>query len=1266
MRAFEPEWILAAALFATTGLRAAVDAEQSLAMPENATFEIGGDGNFLVDGKPRFLIGNLYYAHYGKGELVHGPGYGAEHAWIYETPPDRAYLQRLGFDTSGGEVSSTWLGKYRDPRRFYQARNAIEWDVAQGCWDSGLPMVVDFTCASWSHGGMKYIDGRKPEASAFVDDCHFIYYSLVTPEGRDLWRDMWRSGAEELKAHGARPYVYELFNEPSYDDRSPAARIAFAEFLSAMWKDDASAMDRAWGSSYGSFSAAAGFKSDRECDGLHVAWHKFREECFKSGVRLGIETIRAVDPDARFCFQPLSRLRDTALVIDAYGLCEISMMPTGGGSLYEDMLIRAISDGKPMIDGEAYLGKTRASHRARLVTEWSRGLNASYYFKWERRMREVDSANPDESLKRQAERFPWLGLSPACVPPEELVGIMNAKRDIFAMQDLFGPRERGTSAAERAATLFSMPTMRRAETTKRRCAAYSETCATALAVDAHVPLDAVFEEQLEKGRLDRYRILVAAGVDSVYDGTPARIEAWVRAGGTLVLSQEAMELDEWGNLRRDQTGFPGVALGESVGGEAETFSFLGADYSAAAHRRVAFAAESGWEVLASLPSGHPAVARCRLGDGFVYYVGVRFPRRGDEGRLVAMLAKPLGVRPTSRSLDYVSGRDVDGIEVHAAKLENGDTGFVVLNTTLASKTIRFIPGADFSSTALLDVSTRTVLGRDGDGAVVLTLPPNEPVVLRGAASEDRLSAALADAPAAWNANGRNEFHHETYDAAYARIPKFLSVATTSTKAFPVDPSRIATIDLREYADVALGDVLKNPPWGTVECAGVPFDFMRPDQNRGFSALTRADGIPVNLRARTLYFLHAGRGAKNGCAIRYLIAFSDGTSAEYEAEAFGSLGDIEVSVPSPLPESLDCAPGWGDAERRGLWVSKWENPYPEKTIATIGISAVGDFSPLVVAISAEAAPNGCGASAYASVPKASSWGGARIAVDKGNGEVSVDFASARGWAGFGLEWKSAPEFPTNAPAADLEFDVRTDGLPVQDMQLKIGSGRYHLLAPFLRKLSKGRWRASVPLEYSNGDATSIGIQLRGECDARCAASFVLGEFRIAWRGERDNPLEFRRFAPDAMDGARCILRDGGAELAVADNDRHWCSLHLRLAEPIPAAGRGELLFEVNSGRTPLGVKGSGRQRLRVAAQFGMPDGKEERLWLEKVRVEGGKVDDNPWTWQTVRVPFAVGIPDGAVDIRRLVLSLLDMPQDGRSGLVFRNFRFEQRQSPGGSD
>ena len=36
--------------------------EPALRMPEGARFEIGPDGSFLVDGKPRFLLGTIFCA----------------------------------------------------------------------------------------------------------------------------------------------------------------------------------------------------------------------------------------------------------------------------------------------------------------------------------------------------------------------------------------------------------------------------------------------------------------------------------------------------------------------------------------------------------------------------------------------------------------------------------------------------------------------------------------------------------------------------------------------------------------------------------------------------------------------------------------------------------------------------------------------------------------------------------------------------------------------------------------------------------------------------------------------------------------------------------------------------------------------------------------------------------------------------------------------------------------------------------------------------
>ena len=1257
----------AAVLLCAFPAPAASDA--SLAMPRGASFEFGPDGNFLVAGRPRFLIGNLYYGGYGASSLVKGPGYGEGDAWIYESMPDRAYLQRLGFDTSGGESSPTWQAKYRDPRRFYQARRGIDWGVAQAYWGSGLPMVVDFTCATWSHGGMKYEKGKKPDERAFVDKCHFIYYSLVTPEGRELWRELWRSGAEELKEHGARPYVYELFNEPSYDDRSPAGRAAFAKFLSNIWKGDASAMDRAWNTSYGSFESASGFKDTNEAMGLAVAWHKFREECFRSGVRLGIATIRDVDPVARFCFQPLSHLHNIVLVAGAYGLCEVAMMPTGGGSLYADIAIRALSDGKPMIDGETYLGRTRTTHRAKLVQEWARGLNASYYFKWERRLNELDKSNPEESLRRLGERFPWLGLNPAFVAPAELVGIMEAKRDIFAMQDLFAPRGRGLPDAKKVATLFSMPTYRVPASSARRCSAYAETCAMAIAEDAHLPLDAVFEEQLEKGRLDRYRLLVASGVDATYDATPGHLENWVRDGGTLVLAQEAMGLDEWGG-ERAKAPFPGITLGENAQGDTSRFAFLGSEYEAVAYRKASFGPE--WETLASLPGGHPAVARRRSGRGAVYYIGVRFPRRGDEGRLIASIAAPLGILPTCRTLDYATGEPVDGIEVHAARLPSGDTGFVAMNTGLATKAVRFVPGQDFASGELIDIRTRTVLGRDAEGAAVLVLAPSDPVVLRGAPSVKRLAEALADAPAP-SASHSGEFTRDTYDAAFARIPELLAKGGSSATVvpFPVDPARMSTLDLREAANATLGKMLKNPPWGTTVCAGVPFDFIRPDQNGDRSAIAlgpasaKKPSIAANVRAGALYFLHTGDGAKCGCAIKYNVRYADGSSVEYRAEAFGDFGRLEVAVPSPMPESLECSPGWADSMRKGLWVSKWANPCPEKTITSVDVSSEGDFTAVVAAISSEAPPQGFAAFPVRNRPKFRPWGGAKAEWSDSLGGFSLDLSGVKGWPGVNADWKDLPIPPSDGVEmnADLEFDVVTDGSPLPILQVRIGKGRYHVLEPFLRKTGDGRWRASIPFEYAKPGESGLGFQRRGDSAAGAASKVSFCGFRVANRGHgvAENPLELRRFDPEATEGAKALWRDGGLELAVANNNRHWSSLQLRLAEPLPLDDdmkKSELVFEVNSGRTPLGVPGTGRQRIRGWMALKMTGGKEEqRPSLGKARIDGGKIDDDPWTWQTVRMPLPENIASAA-SLHRIVIGLVDMPQDGRSGIVVRNLRFEK--------
>ena len=57
--------------------------------PDSETVGIAPDGNFVVDGKPRYLLGTILYHQPSPAECAPGDDYAPEHAWIYETIPDR-------------------------------------------------------------------------------------------------------------------------------------------------------------------------------------------------------------------------------------------------------------------------------------------------------------------------------------------------------------------------------------------------------------------------------------------------------------------------------------------------------------------------------------------------------------------------------------------------------------------------------------------------------------------------------------------------------------------------------------------------------------------------------------------------------------------------------------------------------------------------------------------------------------------------------------------------------------------------------------------------------------------------------------------------------------------------------------------------------------------------------------------------------------------------------------------------------------------------
>ena len=275
-------------------------------MPQNAEIKISDDGHFLVNSKPRYLEGTLFYEGDSLSVDVPTYGYPPSLKWLYETTQNYEDLQRIGFDTVGTGIPNDWMQKYRKRFIHLRANEKMFLRYAQ----SGLPLYVDFTAAEWSHGGLEYVEGMEPSKEAFTvrgSSYHWMPYSANTKEGRQLWREMWESGVQYLKKYSIKPFIYELFNEPIYDDLSDFNKRKFAKEMEVKYGGKIDRLNKDWGTSYADFTEIAGFKKYDENVGLFVEWIKFMEDSFADLCKYGAKIIREADgrPDVGICFQPI-------------------------------------------------------------------------------------------------------------------------------------------------------------------------------------------------------------------------------------------------------------------------------------------------------------------------------------------------------------------------------------------------------------------------------------------------------------------------------------------------------------------------------------------------------------------------------------------------------------------------------------------------------------------------------------------------------------------------------------------------------------------------------------------------------------------------------------------------------------------------------------------------------------------------------------------------------------------------------------------------
>ena len=390
--------------------------------PKGGEITIDRYGNYCLNGRPRFLLG-AQIPNKIVGSMAPTEGYPASLKWLYEQVIDYETAQRIGFDTLSTFVSEQWVRSIDPEYRSFLFDDETLEALGKVRGEAGLPLQADFTCAPWSHG--RFLEHRKqyaaqiPESAynsrgSMSDSNHWTPYCLADPVGRELYLKMWKSGAEEMKNAGGNVLMYELFNEPAYHDPCPANRKKFLEFLKEKY-GSVDTVNSVWRTKYQSLEEIAEFRDRTDSPGLYVDWSKFMESEFLKLCKEGMALIRSIDPEARFCVQSAGAdnyrtiSKNHVNQIELAKLCDTVSTSTGGGvsvgrngqftpaesvidtpmpgpSFREDLLqrqfYRAISDGRPVHDGETYTGADYDSLHRALWLQLVRGGNASYLFLW--------------------------------------------------------------------------------------------------------------------------------------------------------------------------------------------------------------------------------------------------------------------------------------------------------------------------------------------------------------------------------------------------------------------------------------------------------------------------------------------------------------------------------------------------------------------------------------------------------------------------------------------------------------------------------------------------------------------------------------------------------------------------------------------------------------------------------------------------------------------------------------------------------------------
>ncbi|MBS1371152.1 MAG: hypothetical protein HPZ91_14465 [Lentisphaeria bacterium] len=1034
---------------------------ENTVFPRNAEITVGPEGNYLVGGRARHFLGTQVATHMLAGDFAPTPGYPSALKWLYEEPLSFENAQRIGFDTLALFISpQPWLRKYNpDYRRggwgeadrsFFDAMTA-----------NRLPLMIDYTCFPWSFGALaenQLFSGRIPAeaVNAYRKSGvnHWVPYNIFHPEGRKLYLDYWAQGVKDTAGLSGKRLIFELFNEPGYDDPSAYNRERFAVFLKERY-GTAEEMNRVWGSSYACFEEAAAFRKQNENPGLFTDWGKFMESGMTALARDGAALIRREAPGALAAFQILGRSCYRSLPasnINYYEICRymdaVSTPTTGGLTPRTSMeappahtvetpsdpacaegilmrhFIRSVAGKRPIHNPEAYARTDRQENRNVLWQDLLRGSDITYLYMWSKRAWDWQPRGSAEGGRRIAERFSYQLANPYGFTADALAGFMDARQEIARFSDFFVPR--GRQMPREVAILLSFPTERRAVPTGYTLRNEVLNYAAGLEF-THYPIDAFVEEQLPVKR--PCRAIVAVGIRNTLPGTLRKLQTFVEEGGILIAARETMPEDEYGYPLASPL-FAGVEYRDFPDAPQQELFFTGLARTPLLPGRIMarntrrITAAPGWKTLATVDSV-PAVLSRPFGKGHLYLIT---PQLQDyaAGAVAKSILERHGIHPALELARFPEGDLAVNIEAHAVRHDGLQLAHLLNLDPYAKQLQVTLPEGCGEAAELLSGELLPVMG----GKARLLLGVNSYAIL-GFGSRQALTERFG--PLTEVSAGTLETRQRKIEAE--RLAELRQRRGEGFRFHP-DPANTVPVELRSFAnsgftDEVAGDgkggwtdqgaenCLTGTPWEVTPLLGVPCDFIRFDENNDRSCIILAsksmrrklpekvEGIPVNARARAIYFFHSAGYCRRGMKVMsYRIRYADGTQLELPVFAGEEIADWWLSAAGTLKNRI----AWRNSADRGFYLHEWRNPEPEKAVASVDLlSANGPAIPIVIGITVERVPDSMRELSAAGATLRA-WGNA-LAVKEGDSAVIRVTEKTAGWAGFSFR------FPTPLPLDD---------------------------------------------------------------------------------------------------------------------------------------------------------------------------------------------------------------------------------------------------------